>query len=306
MIKYITHRNINKQKWDACINASSNASIFVYSWYLDVVCDEWNALILNDYEAVFPIVSRSKYNIKYLYQPFFTRYFGVFTKNKITKKLVEEFISAIPSTYKYTEFCLHEDNDFDSKKYEIKERKYQSLNLAGIYENINKGFSENAKRNIKKAIKNGLKIRPDIAPEKIVSLFRTTKGTELEVFKSADYKRLIKLMNTCIDLKKGQSIAIYDGDKLCAAGFFMFSNNRFIFLKSGVTDDGKAKGAMHLLFNYFIRENSGKKYTLDFGGSSVENVARFYKNFGAKDCVYLQVKKNNLPKLVKWVKSLKS
>jgi len=112
-------------------------------------------------------------------------------------------------------------------------------------------------------------------------------------------------MDMCNDLKKGQSIAIYDGDKLCAAAFFMFSNNRFTFLKSGVTDDGKAKGAMHLLFDYFIKENSGKKYQLDFGGSSVENVARFYKNFGAKDCLYLQVKRNNLPALVKWVKSLK-
>ena len=85
----------------------------------------------------------------------------------------------------------------------------------------------------------------------------------------------------------------------------MFNGNRFTFLKSGVTNEGKSKGAMHLLFDYFIRVNAEKKYQLDFGGSSVENVARFYKNFGAKDCVYLQVKQNNLPKIVQWVKSLK-
>ena len=149
-------------------------------------------------------------------------------------------------------------------------------------------------------------IRPDIEPEKIVNLFRTTKGDELEVFKIENYKILIKLMHVCLEKKKGQSFGVYDEDKLCAAAFFMFSNNRFVFLKSGITDEGKAKGAMHLLFDYFIRENSNKSYVLDFGGSSVENVARFYKNFGAKDCVYLQLKKNNLPKLVQWVKSLKS
>ena len=77
-------------------------------------------------------------------------------------------------------------------------------------------------------------------------------------------------------------------------------------MKSGVTDNGKSKGAMHLLFDYFIRQNSGKHYLLDFGGSSVDSVARFYKNFGAKDCLYLQVKKNNLSRLVKWVRALKS
>jgi lipid II:glycine glycyltransferase (peptidoglycan interpeptide bridge formation enzyme) len=170
---------------------------------------------------------------------------------------------------------------------------------------LQKQFSENSKRNVKKAIKAGLKIRLDISPDKIVNLFKITKGNELEIFNADDYKILVALMRKCTGLNKGQSIAVYDGTELCAAAFFMFSDNRFTFLKSGVTDEGKAKGAMHLLFDYFIKENSGKKYYLDFGGSSVDNVARFYKNFGAKDSVYLQVKRNNLPKLVQWVKSLK-
>lgn len=305
MIKFVAHKNINKQKWDACISKSSNASIFVYSWYLDVVCEGWTALVLNDYEAVFPMAERSKYKIYYLYQPFFSRYFGVYTKGKISENLVNEFLEAIPDSYKFMEFCLHELNQTKLKSFDIKERKYQVLDLGDKHELLYKGYSDNAKRNIKKAIQAKLKIRPDIAPEKIVDLFKQTKGAELEIFKPEHYKTLIRLMNECNDKNKGQSIAVYDGSTLCAAGFFMFSNNRFVFLKSGVTDEGKAKGAMHLLFDYFIKENSGKRYELDFGGSSVESVARFYKNFGAKDCVYLQVKKSNLPQIVKWVKSLK-
>ena len=305
MIKFVENKNINKKKWDSCINNSSDPSVFSYSWCLDVVCDDWNGLVLNDYEAVFVLASKSKYKIHYLYQPFFTRYFGVFTKLKITSKLVASFFDAIPEKYKYIEFCLHESNTFQSTDLELSEKKFQVLDLKKKHEEIHKNFSDNSKRNIKKAIKAGLKIRPDISPDKIVDLFKTTKGNELEVFNAEDYKKLIQLMNVCNDLKKGQSIAVYDEGKLCAAAFFMFTNDRFTFLKSGVTNEGKAKGAMHLLFDYFIKQNAGKKYQLDFGGSSVENVARFYKNFDAKDCVYLQVKRNNLPKLVKWVKSLK-
>lgn len=305
MIKFVENKNINKKKWDECISNSSSPSVFVYSWYLDVVCDNWSALILDDYEAVFPMASKSKYKIHYLYQPFFSRYFGVFSKQKISSKLFSEFLQAVPEKFKYIDICFQEGSSAISKGFESKEKKFQLLDLNSKYDVLFKGYSDNAKRNIKKAVKAGLKIRPDIAPEKIVQLFKTAKGDELEVFNSEDYKTLIKLMNTCNDLKKGQSIAIYADDKLCAAGFFMFSNNRFTFLKSGVTDEGKSKGAMHLLVDYFIQNNSGKKYQLDFGGSNVENVARFYKNFGAKDCVYLQVEKNNLPKLLKWVKSLK-
>jgi hypothetical protein len=305
MIIFIEQKDINKKKWDACIGNCSNPAIFVYSWYLDIVCNGWSALVLDDYEAVFPIAPKSKYKIHYLYQPFFTRYFGVFSKSKITVKLTTEFFNAIPEKYKYIEFCLQEGTPFQSDTFEYRERKFQGLDLNQDFTTLQKQFSENSKRNVKKAIKAGLKIRPDISPEKIVNLFKITKGNELEIFNPDDYKILIALMHKCNDLNKGQSIAVYDGNELCAAAFFMFSDNRFTFLKSGVTDEGKAKGAMHLLFDYFIKENSEKKYYLDFGGSSVDNVARFYKNFGAKDCVYLQVKRNNLPKLVQWVKSLK-
>lgn len=305
MIRFVEHKNISRKKWDACIAKSSNASVFVYSWYLDAVCDNWTALILNDYEAVFPMAVRSRYRIAYLYQPFFTRYFGVFSKGRITQGLVNEFLQAIPEKYKLMEFCLHEQNGLKAKGFETRERKYQLLDLGADYDDIRKNYSENAKRNVRKAIRSGLTIRPDLLPEQVVGLFRETRGNELEVFKAGDYKTLIGLMNVCLRLNKGQSVAIYDGDTLCAAGFFMFSNNRFVFLKSGVTAAGKAKGAMHLLFDYFIKENSGRHYKLDFGGSSVDSVARFYKNFGAKDCVYLQVKKSSLPRILTWVKSLK-
>lgn len=306
MINYIEHKNINKQKWDTCINESTNACIFVYSWYLDIVSEDWSALVLNDYEAVFPLASKSKYKINYIIQPFFTRYFGVFSKLKISEKLVTDFFSSIPEKFKFIEFCIHESNPIQKGEYTLQEKKYQFLDLDRKYESIQKEFSDNAKRNVKKAIKAGLHVQLGISPEKIVNLFKITKGNELEIFKAEHYKILIKLMNECLKLNKGQSIAVYDGNKLCAAGFFMFSNNRFIFLKSGVTDEGKSKGAMHFLFDHFIKENADQEFQLDFGGSSVDSVARFYKNFGAKDCVYLQVKKNNLPKFIKWVKSLKS
>ncbi|MBL0330397.1 MAG: hypothetical protein IPP64_13480 [Bacteroidetes bacterium] len=82
MIQYLEHKKINKKKWDECISNAGNSSVFVYSWYLDVVSEDWSALVLNDYEAVFPIASKSKYKINYVYQPFFTRYFGVFSKQK--------------------------------------------------------------------------------------------------------------------------------------------------------------------------------------------------------------------------------
>ena len=55
MIHYIQHKDIDFEKWDACVANSFNRLIYGFSWYLDVVCDDWDALVLNDYEAVFPL-----------------------------------------------------------------------------------------------------------------------------------------------------------------------------------------------------------------------------------------------------------
>lgn len=302
MIKHIENKNIDKKKWDALIAKSPDSCIFVYSWYLDVVCENWSALVLNDYESVFPLASKSKYKINYLYQPFFTRYFGAFSKTQQTNKLTTAFLKAIPEKYKYIEFCLHETSDFDLSDYSKTERKYQLLDLNAPYQALYKEYSENARRNVKKAIKAGFVIKHDVAPQVVVNLFKSTKGQELEVFKAKDYEILLELMRLLVKQNKAESSAVYDKEgKLCAAGFFMKSKDRFIFLKSGVTDHGKVNGAMHFLFDTFIQQYAGTKNTLDFGGSSVETVARFYKNFGAKDCVYLQLKKNSLSRIVKWI-----
>lgn len=306
MITFKEHKDIDKTKWDNCVSESENNTIFVQSWYLDVVYEDWSALILNDYEAVFPLAARSKYRISYLYQPFFSRYFGMYKRNRITAS-EEDFFKSIPEKFKYIEFCLHENSTFSNPDYQTKKRTFQELDLSLDYKKIRENYSDNSKRNIKKAEKAGFKVSKGISPVEIVNLFKITKGGELEIFDSGDYKTLIKLMTACLHLNCAESYAVHSNDnKLVAAAFFMKHQNRYIFLKSGVTEQGKTHGAMHFLIDTFIREKAEQNKILDFGGSSVETVARFYKSFGAKDCLYLQVKKNKLPGLVNWIKSLKS
>jgi hypothetical protein len=306
MISLKTNSAIDKTKWDDCIHASADNSIFVQSWYLDIVDPDWSALVLNDYDAVFPLSGRSKYGISYLYQPFFSRYFGVYKKEGINVT-EEDFFNSIPDNFKHIEFSLHENSAFSNANYQLKERQFQELDLKANYLKIKEGYSDNTKRNIKKAEKAGFRVSKSVSPEEIVELFRKTKGGELDIFRAGDYTKLVNLMNKCRNLNSAESIAVYDQDNnLHAAVFFMKHQNRYIFLKSGVTEHGKTHGAMHFLIDLFIKEHAEQGYVLDFGGSSVESVARFYKSFGAKDCVYLQVKRNRLPRLLNWIKSLKS
>ncbi len=61
MIKHLKYEHIDKERWDDCIDQSFNGVIYAYSWFLDVVCEEWEALVEGDYERVFPINFRKKY-----------------------------------------------------------------------------------------------------------------------------------------------------------------------------------------------------------------------------------------------------
>jgi hypothetical protein len=305
MISYLNSAEINREKWDACVQSSVSPSIFAYSWYLDAVCVNWAALILNDYETVFPFAFNKKFNIQYIYQPFFTRYFGIYSKEIHSTTVVIQFLDAIPKSFKSVKLCLNSSDFPLLKGYSFERRNYQAMDLSLTYEQLKRNFSDNTKRNIKKAHKANLKIERNISSERIVDLFRYTKGEELNTFKEADYQRLNKLMRCCLEQKCGETIAVFDQEELCAAAFFMYSDNRFVFLKSGVTEGGRTKGAMHFLIDHFIQTHSEERNVFDFGGSSVESVARFYKGFGAIDYVYLQLEKKSFLNIIKWMKSFK-
>ena len=60
---YIKRKELNVSKYDACIENSVQEKIFGFSWYLDIVADQWDVLVLDDYKAVMPIPWRKKIGV---------------------------------------------------------------------------------------------------------------------------------------------------------------------------------------------------------------------------------------------------
>ena len=79
MINYFRHTQINKNRWDDCIGRSLNRRVYAFSWYLDLVCPGWDAMIENDYERVFPLTHHQKWRVSYLAQPYVTQQLGIFS-----------------------------------------------------------------------------------------------------------------------------------------------------------------------------------------------------------------------------------
>jgi hypothetical protein len=59
---------------------------------------------------------------------------------------------------------------------------------------------------------------------------------------------------------------------------------------------------MFLLIDDFIRQNAESNLILDFEGSNIQGIARFYAGFGAEPQTYLSVRINRLPWLLRILK----
>lgn len=298
-IEYIKHADIDIKKWNRCVNTAVNGNVYVYSWYLDIVCENWDALVSGDYEIIMPLTKKSKYNIQYLYQPVFTQQLGVFSAKYITAEIVKQFLDAIPSKFRFVDIKLNTSNYIQTLPNVFKTNVTYELDLIESYESTFKTFSTNTKRNLSKALTNKMVVNKNIIPSQMLQFYAEHVGEKLG-FKREHYDQLYKIITFAIANKMGEMYACYNPqNQLCAAAFLISSHQKSIFLLSVSSPEGKENSAMFLIINYYISNYSEKFLTLDFEGSNNDGIARFYAGFGAQSCKYLTIKRNILPWYIK-------
>jgi hypothetical protein len=296
MIRFVEHKDIVKKKWDDCVRHSVNERIYAYSWYLNIVAPEWDALVLDDYQAVFPIIHKRKMGVDYVFQPFFTQQLGLFTPLLLTPDLVESFLEELKKQYKFIQINLNIHNKLPSSYNNPCLRNNFEVYLISDHEDLKKAYSKNTKRNLKKAQKAGLTIFKNLKPELVGEVFKKNRGKGLAVYSSDDYHILNRLIYKGIEKGKAEVWGAFSKENnLIASAIFVKDSRRFTFLFSGNTEEGKEKGAMFYLLDSFIEAQSGTKMIMDFEGSMDPNLARFYKSFGAQLIRYPHIYHNKLP-----------
>lgn len=300
-IQYLTHQQIDKIKWDNCIDASANGLIYGYSFYLDCMSPDWGALVLNDYTAVMPLTWRKKYGISYLYQPFLTAQLGVFG-NKINAGITDQFIKKIPSFFKLVEISLNSSNIINTFQDFVTKRKNYTLHLNKPYQELYNSYNDNAKRNSKKAMEHGCSLTKDFDIEKVIALaLQQMKRYGKEP--AENVTRFRNLYNVLAEKDMAATYGIISAEKkLLASCVFFYSHHRAYYILVGNCPDSKSTGASHALIDGFIKDHAGKDLILDFEGSDIPGLALFYGGFGASLETYPFLKINGLPFYLKWLK----
>jgi hypothetical protein len=299
MINYLKQDQIDRKKWDGCIEAAFNGIVYAKSWYLDIVAEQWEGLVENDYERVFPLVFRKKLGIYYLYQPVFTQQLGLFSKTQLSEKVVREFLVAIPSKYRFAEISLNTFNNLTNWGKGLSQWRNFELDLINSYEKLKENYAINLKRKLNKASDTGLQLIKNTKPEEIIRIFRENRGKELSHLEDEEYMKLSRLIYTGIYRGVVTTYGVYTPtNDLCAGAVFLKSKKKVIFLFSGLTLQGRDFNAMAFLIDSFISEHASTHLTFDFEGSNQPGLARFYQSFGALEISYPHLTIDRLPPLV--------
>lgn len=300
MITRVSRKELDIEKYNTCITNALQTNVFGYSWYLDEVCTNWDVLVLNDYEAVMPIPWRKKYFLKYVYIPLWLIELGIYSPEVEDEN---EFLIELFDDFKFIETKTNTHNSFSMFDDSQKDYQRQVLYLKESYKTLFYGYRKDRKKDLKRAAKNDLTERWNDKPEKLITLFKTNVGKRVRKIKEEDYNVLLRLMNVCIEKRKGEILSVYNGNnEIVASGFFLKHAKKATILVSSTDFKNRKNGANTFLINSAIYKYQPNFEVFDFGGSVMKSIATYFLSFGATTEKYIYLKHNNLPKLLRFFK----
>ncbi len=296
------HNEIDRTRWDACIHDSPDGLIYSCSWYLDLVSPGWEALVEDDYVAVMPLPVSSKWGIRYLRRPPYCQQLGLNARDPVTLVRMNAFLDAVPEEIRLLDMPFNEGNmkipELDQSVF--LPRPNYLLSLDKSYPDIRKDYSTNTRRNLAKAEANDVLASQVQDMEALIGLKWDNAFTRL----NPRYRSV--LLNIRDHLRKSgdsEIVGVSDSEgKLMAGALFIRFKNRWTYLLSASSPAGKAKRAMFAVVDHFIRNHAAEVVVLDFEGSVLPSLARFFAGFGASEHPYPHLHVNRLPVWLRWIK----
>ena len=287
-IRFLRRDQIEAAHWDACVDASPDARVYALSWYLDLVAPDWNALVLGDYEAVFPLpTNRKLLGLPQVYAPLLCQQLGPFSPLPHPEHTARFLAEATKRWYWRFSLPLHAHATAPlGPPWRIRKLPNFVLRLDKPYAQLQAAYSENHRRNVRKAHLAGLRFGPDgLSPRDFIAGIRLHQQTKGNRVPSAVYPLALRLLESALQNGHGLLLVATDPHTLkpYAAAFWLRYQNRWTDLLNLTLPEGRASGAMHGLVNHLVQSRADTGEILDFEGSSIPSLARFYSGFGATD-----------------------
>ncbi|WP_020587586.1 hypothetical protein [Desulfobacter curvatus] len=300
----ILPQNLYKE-WDRFVDISPQGSVFAKTHYLDAIGFPYQIGVLVKKGNIAGGIILVKSEIKTYSNPLFAKYLGILLRpvegkyaNKITieKKIIEQIVSNIKwcKTFDYTfHYDFQNWMPFYWAGYR-QESKYTYLisnlkNMDSLYDKM----QSNARKNMRKAVKNNISIIYDICPE---NFYRINEMTFLRQGGPIPYS-LSFFKRFYAALKKKDSIKLlgaFDRQQRChSVCGLVYDNKACHLLLNGSNPDLPNMEANTLLVGKAIEYASQVSEVFDFEGSMIKSIERFYRGFGGVMTPYHNIWKDN-------------
>ena len=295
-IDIIPSYKIDQQKWNACIGESKNSLIYAYAFYLDYMCNNWHAIILNDYEAIMPVPWRKKFGIRYCYDVPFIQQLGIFCS--VNEEWNELFLESL------FQFCKYGDYNFNfNNRIVTSSRNNFIIDLSQNYQSSYNNYKDDLINNLKKAAKQEFIYAKDCDYKNAITLYKETYGDRLKNVHASDYTNFEKV---CAHLADTNDViirsAMSHSNQLLSIALLLKDEHRLYNIMNTPLEEGRRTEANHFLLNEIIKEFAGSDLIFDFEGSDIPGVKSFYEKFGAINQPYYSLHFNKLPAPIRWLK----
>ncbi len=295
-IRYLKHNEIDIQKWDRCIKKSVNGTIYGYSWFLDIVSENWDALVDEKYETVMPITFKQIAGVKIFVQPPYATNLGVYSINVLEESVVNAFAAKIPGNIRYIRINLNKFNKIATQFFKVKHGTVYELDLIRPYAKITSRYAEKMISALKEGSENRISVVAGMNSVDLISLYLKEKGLLWKLFFRQRIKKIRMLIAASVKFRVGQIYGAYTRENnLCAAGLFVWSHQKIFLLVFGIDKVGKKEHALEVLIDEFIKLNAEQNLTLRFEYTSQSKYGDLYSGFGGKKYQFIKIRKYNFP-----------
>ncbi|MEZ4828414.1 MAG: GNAT family N-acetyltransferase [Bacteroidia bacterium] len=325
-IQILNHREIDRQRWDEFIIQSPQGSLYALYDYATLIRDDWKGIIARqngEWAAVMPFCINRKWGYTYMPQPMFTQYWGICFAPEHTlssrKHLSwkEEIMSAIlPSLRPFHLIVQNFAPQFDYatplhwEGFRLQTRYTYHLDLGQEVGELRKQLSTNVRRNISKAEKSGLVVCDLPDGGALENLFRRNRdhGHNIAGNEEANYQKAKEICNYLLKSGLGKIVGIQnpEGEIIAAAAFAFFGEKTLYLMGAYHPDHGDSGAGSLLMWQGILLAKEKNQRIFDFEGSMMPGVEHFFRKFGAIPVPYLQIYKNRLPLILKWIQELRS
>jgi hypothetical protein len=297
----LNRSDIDSRPWDLLIADSLHPVIYGFSWYLDIVCESWQALVwpsAQEYQIVMPLPVRKRMGLAVIYQPHFCQFLGIFSKSEVTGEVAHSFLKSCFFHFFYiSSYSFHPDlSDTIGPLSTI----FPAITFTNQYTfrkslALNQPYHPDRKRNLRRGVEYNWIMEDEENPDRLISLFSTHHSGNIEGGVSV---RSYKILERLIDAFRIHGdvtlrYALLKGN--VHAGILIFKYGGYsVYIFNAADGVGRKGNARTVMLDHYFQEHQGTDLLFDFESAQEPDILAFYKSFGGVESSFFSIGKTRL------------